>query len=343
MKRILCLLLLLTIAIPFTAFAQSDATPSVEVFSTEDGSFIVLLPEGWAGDGNIDDGLTVANSADTLETLMNSDVPVLESGEFGMVILPLPSFFLELIGLSADASHAEILEVILSFLLADGTFPTVGDISDLTGEEYGFDGVVASGSNEDLEIKVVAYTLAVDTIGIAVMVSASGELASFEDDASIVLGTASYSPALTQWYTNEDVALDFSYPDGWEVNIDDNGLVYVTNDPSVDPDADLESGQFVIAIVNLTAFGLAGASLEDSANTLLPLLLDEGDTAEEPVILVIGDDEIFVVSVDGSNSDGGLILHEHDGSIYAAIYVSAVDEARLVGYIGAAILLSIGQ
>ncbi|MCB9436765.1 MAG: hypothetical protein H6673_07190 [Anaerolineales bacterium] len=346
MKRLLCLLLLLTIAIPFTALAQEDATPVYEVFVTEDGAFITLLPDGWVAEGDGDGGLQVANSTETMDAMNNSDVMGPESGQFAMLILPLPAEMLDLFGGSADSSYSEILTIMMGLFGEGDDFPSFGEPIELSGEEYGFDGAYATGSSELTDAKMIVYDLAVGTIGVAVLVAAPGELDNFEAEAGSVIVTASYAPALDESYSNEDAAVEFDYPAGWKADVDENGLVYVTNDPEVTPDSDLQSGQYAVAVINLSAFGLAGDTLEATADNILPLLLDEGDTADDPVILVVGDDEVFVIGVsneDETTNDGGLVIRDVDGTMYAAVYASAYDEARLIGYTAAAILLSISQ
>lgn len=346
MKRLLCLLLLLTIAIPFTALAQDDATPVYEVFVTEDGAFITLLPEGWVAAGDGEDGLQVANSEETMTAMDSDEADGPESGQFAMVIVPLPTEMLALFGGSEEGTYTDTLMIMMDLFSEGDDFPTFDEPAELSDQDYGFDGAYVYGQNETMDAKMIVYDLAADTIGVAILLSAPGELEEFEPAATGIIVTASYAPPLEEIYSSEDSAVEFAFPVGWTANVDENGLVYVTNDPEVTTDTTLQSGQFAVAVINLSAFGMAGDTLEASAGNILPLLLEEGDTTDDPVILAIGDDEVLVINVDNEDetvNDGGLVIREVDGTMYAAVYASAYDEARLIGYTAAAILLSIGQ
>lgn len=349
MKRLFCLLLLLITAVPFTAFAQDDAeTPRYEMYRTEDGTFVTLLPEDWVATGNNIDGLIVGNSPAALYMMSNESETFTppQPGEFGLGIAALHRDLLAILDVPADASYTDMLDIFIGLMMDDPSFPSIEEQGELTGDEFDFAGAYATGSNAIMDLKLVVFDLSVDTIGLVLMAAAAGEMADFEIEAAQVLVTTSYAPPLEETYTNEDATLSFGYPSGWEAKVDESGLVYVTNAPEVALDAQMEPGQFIISVLDLTALGLAGSTLEESAEALLPLILDEGDVADDPAILVMGENEILVIGVDNEDTtqnDGGLILHEHNGSIYAVAYVSAYDEASLVGYIGAAILLSIGD
>lgn len=348
MKRLLYLLLLVMIAIPFTASAQDDATPVYEVFVTEDGSFITLMPDGWVAKGNFEDGLIVANNADALYMMSNDseDFTAPQPGEFGLGIAAFPNELFELFELPEDASYSEILTTFLGLMMDDPSFPAIEEQGELAGDEFGFAGAYATGSNELMDLQLVVFDLSANTTGVVLMAAAPSEMSNFEAEAAQILITTSYTSPLEEVYSSEDSAVEFAYPAGWKADVDENGLVYVTNDPEVTTDTTLQSGQFAVAVIDLSALGMAGDTMEASANNILPVLLAEGDVADDPVILAIGEDKVLVINVDNEDetvNDGGLVIREVDGTMYAAVYASAYDEARLIGYTAAAILLSIGQ
>lgn len=342
MKRLLISLLALVLLVaPLSVLAQDGDTASVEVFVTDDGAFLTVLPPGWAADGDRFDGLTIANDPAILEA-MDADLgdgPA--SGQFAMLVLALPLGDVEMM-LGEDAELDAILELIISFMSGDEDTPEFGEISELVDEDLEFEGVVAYGANEKFDAMITAYELAPFTYGIAVLMAAPGELEDWEETGLTLVTLTSYAPELDADYTTAD-GLSFSYPSDWLV-VEQEGIVTITSE-ELDMESEdvlLESGQFAVSLVNLSALGISDMALEDVAELLLDELLEEGDEANDPLILIIDGDEILLVSVENeTENEGGFILHDHDGTIYAAIYVGANGESGLVGYLAASMLLSI--
>lgn len=342
MKRLLISLIALALlVVPLSAFAQDGETFTLEGFVTEDGSFFALLPDGWAADGNAVDGLTIANDEAILEAMEADEEGGPESGQFAMLVLPLPSGELAAM-LGEEATFSDVLALVMQFMGESEDMPAFGEISDL--EDAAIEGAAAYGANDKFDAMMAAFDLAPGTYGIVVLMAAPGELGEFEDMGLDIASGVSYSPALDTVYTTAD-GLVLSYPANWIV-VEDEGIVTITSEEldMESEDVILESGQYALSYLNLTALGITAETLEDYADILLAELLDEGDTPNDPVLLILGEDEILVVSVNNeTENEGGLILHDHDGTIYAGVYAGPNGEADLVGYMTANILLNLGE
>ncbi|MCB9436766.1 MAG: hypothetical protein H6673_07195 [Anaerolineales bacterium] len=341
MKRLfISLIALALLVVPLSAFAQDDDTFTIEGFVTEDGSFFALLPDGWAADGNAVDGLTIANDEAILDAMEADEEGGPESGQFAMLVLPLPSGELAAM-LGEEASFSDVLALVMQFMGDSEDMPAFGEIGEL---DAAISGAAAYGANDKFDAMMAAFDLAPGTYGILVLLAAPGELSEFEDTGLDVASGVSYSPALDTEYTTAD-GLVLSYPSNWIV-VEDTGVVTITSEEldMESEDVILESGQYALSFLNLTALGLTGETLEDYADAVLAELLEEGDIPADPVRLILGDEEILVISVSHeSDNEGGLILHDHDGTIYAGVYAGPNGEADLAGYMTANILLNLGE
>lgn len=345
MKRLLIgLLALALVIVPFSAFAQEgDETPVIETFVTEDGSFLTVFPDGWAADGSAEEGLTIANDPAILEAMANDEEGGPASGQFALLIFPLPADMMDMM-VGEDAAMSDILTTFIGLMASeeDPDMPVFGEATELIDEELEFEGVVAYGANDKFDAAILAYDLAPATYGISLFMAAPGELADFEEIAMQIVALTAFSPALDASYTAAD-GLTLSYPAAWLVV--EEGVVTVTSEEldMESEDVILESGQYAVSFLNLTALGIPGATLEEMADLVLTELLDEGDEANDPLRLVIGEDEILLISVDNeTENEGGLILYDQDGTVYAAVYAGPNGESGLVGYLAASMLLSIG-
>lgn len=331
----LSLLLLVMLIVPAGVTAQEDEM-SVTFYITEDGSFSVTLLDGWAADGNRDDGITIANSEEVLAKFNEDEDPAPD--DIAIQLLALPPEFVSELGLDEDASYADILNVFVPFIMQENEEELeLGEVLDIELGTQAASAIVAIG--ETSEAALVVYTLAPETLGLAIVAGAPGFIEESSDLALAVLASAQYSLPLEESF--EDDLVSFSYPTEW-VAQDEGGIYSLTNDAAALEADELEEGQYGIILLNAEAAGISGESTTEIANAFRDQLQEEGDEYSEAIEFEVDGMAASVIEVTSleEGNEGGVLVVETDLGFLVAVYVNAPGQ-NYIGLTALNVLLSV--
>lgn len=331
MKRftIFALLVVLIMALPVGAQEETGT-----YFFTEDGSFAVYLPEGWSAAGDAVEGLQIGNPETPVDAMQGDANP--QPGQAGLVVLPLPAADLQM----DPTDNVGALELLLSFMATDD-MPAMEEVTEF--ELGGRSAAMASGSNEQMDTMMLAFPMSPGIFGIAVLLSAPGELDMHSESMLSVLGTVSYSLPLDE--TLEDEAT-FAYPTGWLAEATEVPMTYAVQSAEgvLDKDA-LESGEFkILLLADLASLGIEATDLTAAAEGALELLREEGDVATEVLLMDYNGTEVAAVAVldEADNTEGGLfVIADEMGGFKAVAFATARHEGDLIDLTALNMLLSL--
>lgn len=326
------------------ALAQDGEAPTVTLYISEDFSYSVALPEGWAASDNPEGGIRFANSEATLASMEADGDPV--SGEIGINLIALPLETASEFGLAEDATLVDwvtVLQGIAQQQNADENL-VFGEAFEFELFERTWGGVDGQGTAGDRTI--VAFEIAPGYLGLAFMGFAAGEGAQLGIDAFNVLGTARYSFPLEATFTSVN-GITFNYPEEW-ITQDQGQIVYVANVEEALTIEVLEPGQHGLLIgtiapenVTLTDLGQIATNL---TGTFAPP--DSGAEVAEPVVFSIGEEEeareIAIVGVTGlpGGDANTYVTLLPNGGIAFVINLSGVGTTFQMGLVSLNILLS---
>lgn len=334
------LIIALTLALAFAIIAPAraqDDTATTTLYITEDGAFSVQLPEGWYAAGDVS-GLQIAND----EAALTSDnFEITESGDLGLIIIPLAKADLAGFGLAEDATILDVATALApNFAGEDGT-TTVGDPESLA------DTVVRLTIVDDTNDGViyVADNLAPGYLGIAIMAAPKGEMT--EDAEAEILGLLTdlnYSLVLDQTFEAADGALTFSYPTDW-VTTDVGGAVAALTDSqttldNMDAGTDIAAGESRLAVIGiapanapadlspegLQAFAVQAATELASSSESNPVMGDPELLENEALV----GGSVVYVPVSSDIGEGGIFLVNNEGVLHLVLFSGAVDEGNRV-------------
>lgn len=332
MKRLVLLVLLTALILVLPVSAQEDTG---SFFFTEDGAFAVYLPEGWSAAGDSLDGLQIGNP-DTPVDAMNDQDEGPQPGQAAMVVLPLPAAEL---GLEVD-EHMSALELLVGFMEGED-MPTLGAVEEF--EFWGRSAAMTTGSNDETDAMLVAYTLAPGIMGVAVVATAPGEVDFHSDQLLEVLDSVSFSLPLDETFEGD---VSFSYPMGWVAEADESGLGYTVASAEGVADKDvMEAGEYAaIVLPDLTMVGVEAANVTEAADALSAVIAEEGSEASESFVLDVNGTEVALFSLydeASMNEGGGFVVADDMGGYMGIIYATAEGELLLVDLTMLNILLSL--
>lgn len=353
MKKLLAFSLLIaivvaTLAAP-TAQAQDDSA-NVTLWFSDDFSYSVGLPEGWAATTS-DVGILIANSEAALDIAVrsqNDEDLAFESGMIGIAVLAFPTASLPELGLAEDSSEAEIVGVIQQIAAEQNAAdnPRFGDIIEF--ELWGRDVAAVDSQTDRNDSTIVTYTFAPGHIAIVNLGFAVNEGATLGSDAFGVLGTVRFSPPLEATFEEAGYPT-FNYPEGWIASADETGIAFIGSDESALSVDTFDDEQFAILVADLGALGFVPSDVEDAASQMMDILVDTtaGDVASEPVLFEIDDEgEISAFAfVDITNEDLGLtsaivIRETADGEFFLVSYGTNIQDSYQMGLLAINMLLS---
>lgn len=337
------LLIAAVLFIPAGVRAQED-TEAFNVFITEDGAFGVFLPEGWAADGSREGGLTIANSQEALDALLSDETeggP--ESGQVGILVLTLDRETQELLGIAEDASFVDALNTVVALILEDESEEEVPVMTEVT--EFDFNGkpaASAEGTTSDVHVLFLAYEIAPDTLAVAYLVTAPGELDAVRENGINMIDNVGYSLPLDETFTSETAGISFSYPAGWLAE-ESGPVVIVSNSEEAMAADELGEDQYGLIVINPANIGITSTDLTEVAAALADQLKEETDEVVGPIILMVGEQEIvgMAASNPDGNGDGGVFVTNTPKGIMAVAYAGSTGQAALIGFSALQVLLSI--
>lgn len=331
MKRLILFVLLTMLVAALPTGAQEDTGT---YFFTEDGSFAVYLPVGWSATGNAEDGLQIGN-AETPVELLDEEEGSPQPGQAGMIVLALPAAALEL---EPDA-YADVLEMMLASM-DDEDMPPMSAV-----EEYDFAGraaAMATGSNDENDAMFVSYAIAPGTFGIAVIVTAPGELDLHTEVMLEVLDGASYALPLEQTLEG---GVSFDYPADWNAYEEEPGLLMIIeNAEGVADQSTFNPGDYAMLLFpDLGALGMQGMDVSAIAADLAVSLFVENTDISAPISLDangVAAGAVVFRSQEGVAGSVFVVGDDMDG--YKGIIVAASEgESKLIDLTALNILLSV--
>lgn len=346
MKRIASsiLVLVMVLSIPLAATAQDGD----ELNQYYDGSYWVVMPEGWQAEVDMQGALYMSDNADVMEDVDSDEIPILNSGELAINIVPFSEtqltgvedasgflgFFVEVIGNSPDSNFAS---------MGDPVEMTIGSrdvaISEIEGENFQGVGVGA--------------LLAPGYWGLAVIIYPEGEREELFEYSLEVLSSVAYSPPLEETYEDE---LSFNYPTGWVVGggTEAQGVYFITDSDetmtTLTSSGDLGEGQYAIIFMDATQLVSPedirqnDTLLEEFAGALAEELAEEGDEFGDPVNLTLDDQSVIVVTVSNElgDAEGGLLTTiTEDDRVYVVLWSTSNGNSSLLFLTAVNFLLSI--
>ncbi len=344
MKRLtLFLSVIALIVAPISLFAQDDEDG---LYVTEDGAFAVFLPDDWLATGDAE-GLFVATSAETLELIQDEsdELPVIDSGEIGIVVVPFSFDLFEFFDLETTASPVEIAEALLADEEEDVSL--VGEITEV--EVGGFPAAMIHVSQAEGELVAIIHRLGPTVLGTTGVVVGDNAFDDVIEDIISGLGEVNYSLPLEEFY--EDGANSVLYPAGWTSNDEliEDALI-ITNVPEYLEleDAELQSDEVVYVLFDVSDIAAENDNdLEATVSAFAEQFLEEGDEAGEPAIIAVQERHVAGLSVTSEvegQAEGGVAVTEGpDGQFYGILYATADNEGDLVIWTGVQILLSINS
>lgn len=327
MKRLLLIALLLLIP---TVRAQDEDAPIYYV--TDDGGLAVMLPPGWAAEGNADIGLNVGNGPDVLAKFRNDEA--LAPGEAGFGVVVLDAELRAAWRIRAGISLEELLSSVLYLMIAGDEVPIA--------ESFEFAGRPAArtvlSETAGGDFVAVLWLVAPRVQGLAVVGAAPGELDAMEAELLDVLATVRYSPPLEGTYSD---AQRFDYPQGWTATSGERTAIVLRNESDVGAAAGLEAGQFEFRLYpDNFAAGLEAGTIQSVAEGFASFLGDPEAEVEPTITLTVAEREVALVRVDGT---GGWLATALPHGMAALSYQAAPGEAHLVELMAINTLLSLEE
>jgi hypothetical protein len=298
MKKGIALILISSVWVATLGLAPVSAQDeSFTVYFTEDMAFSTVLPDGWVADGNRDDGLTVANSADALGRALDEE-GIFNPGDLALKVFALPED--QLGGTPVDEFLALVAEQVVASTSDDP--PEFSEVEEL--DFAGRAAVSTMGISSDVGAGLIMYPFAPQTYAVAVIAATPDELDAMIETGLNALATVRYSLPLDA--TQDDELVTFNYPDGWVLQIE-SPLYMLANDQVAFDAEDPGEGQYKIVLADLSAFevDVATLSLADATTTWVEGLLSEGQTASDPLTLTL--DGVEVITEDVFNEDGDTV------------------------------------
>jgi hypothetical protein len=204
-KRVVLSLLVLTaFVLPMTVAAQDEELPEGFVaWTSEDENYQLAHPEGFfAGIAEFDGSITVANSEDLYNRLIDEDVEndPLESGDQAIAIVLLPTELFALMGVELDPTLPadEFAAALVTVMMEGDTsedVPTFGEASIVElGEDVTAGAVSINIPDQNIEgLFIVREVDGIVVLG--VLASFTGEAADFEEVGTQIF--ASFQTSVT--------------------------------------------------------------------------------------------------------------------------------------------------
>ncbi len=349
MKRFI-LISFIILLLPLTVFAQNGDEADEIFYVSPDRAFAAILPAGWVAEAEEGDTIIVASSEEALEITSGADnVPILPAGELAISVTVLPTEFIDLFEEDADVSMTEILNAFLEvFADEESDFPELSAAEEIEFAP-GQMAAIVRGSQDGAEFALLAYMIAPDTIAITAVIGVEGELFAAEADVLALLEGILYSAPLDEVY--EDEAVIINYPAGWDAENVQPGIYTFTNVPEKlelgEEGSPLESGEYIMAIYNLTELGEPEGDLSDLLVAAGQQLLDEEeeDSFTEAVQIPLEDRELYgmtVIQADEEENGGGLLITRTEtGEILLVVYATALGQEPLGSWTAANMLLGV--
>lgn len=290
--------------------AQGEAPVRLQV--SDEGAFIYDVPEGWMVEGSREE-LTLASSELALFLMENSPNPIVHLPEGEMVIslaLMDPQVLISTFNLPEDATPVELLDALAFWM--DGLVELAA------AEEFAIGGQAAAISHNAVEaqtLESLVYYLLPERIAVVTIVS-NGDV---PPQAYNIIDSVRYRRQ-TDRYEDDDLVAEI--PVGWDVEIARQGHIFSNViEKTVRRSADLEVGEYVFTVMNLTP-----GDDDDAVVTLEALALElaenvAGDDAD------IGDAQTFrlpgnLVPVEGrtfaqvvfqaeNSAEGGVVVTQN--------------------------------
>lgn len=338
MKRLFLILSVIALMItPMSLLAQND-----NFYVTEDGAFAVFLPDGWSAQGDAE-GLFLGTSEDTLGIIQDEsdEVPIIASGEIGLVVTPFPIELFETMNVDPSGSLADILQQ-----FATSLDPEIQTSEIMEVEVGGLPAAMVQISEDGGELAFILHRLAPEVVGFSAVVVGDNAFDEVIEDIVSGLGEVSYSLPLEEFY--EDGANSVMYPAGWTSNDEliEDALI-ITNVPEYLEleDAELQSDEVVYVLFDVSDIAAENeGDLEATASGFAELLLSEGDVADEPGTIDVNGREVAGLSVtneiEGEGEGGIAVTQGPDGQVYGILYATADNEGSLIAWTAVQILLS---